>query len=278
MVLMIIMKMPINEMNGTDGWAHGRHQECYGWVEKCQHYFKENDPYNHPLTASFSGGFLEYREELHERIDIPNIHVYPAQGWEKKYPEDTMRSAMFNYGWASRRFWDNFDKPAIFGEAGADLAYYSPKDKNYHISYHNQLWASLSNGLAATPVWWDYPVLDNADWDQLQNLAGFVSNLDLANQPYQPLNATSEGADLYVMGASNHAFGWGRSYEKENISGSQLNINGLDDGAYTIIWYDTWSGELLKSTKVKSQNNSLVLEVPKMDEAHPDVAFKIVGN
>ncbi len=170
----------------------------------------------------------------------------------------------------------NFDKPAIFGEAGADLAYYSPKDKNYHISYHNQLWASLSNGLAATPVWWDYPILNDDDWDQLQNLAGFVSDLDLANQPYQPLSATSKGADLYVMGTSNNAFGWGRSYEKENISGSQLNINGLDDGAYTIIWYDTWSGKLLKSSKARSQNGNLILQVPEMRESHPDVAFKIL--
>ena len=111
-----------------------------------------------------------------------------------------------------------------------------------------------------------------------KRLAGFVSNLDLANQPYQPLNATSEGTDLYVMGTSNNAFGWGRSYEKEEISGSEFHIHGLDDSAYTIKWYDTWSGELLKSTKVKSQNKSLVLEVPKMDEAHPDVAFKILKN
>ncbi len=28
---------------------------------------------------------------------------------------------------------------------------------------------------------WDYPVLTDDDWDQLKNLAGFVSDLDLAN-------------------------------------------------------------------------------------------------
>jgi len=78
------------------------------------------------------------------------------------------------------------------------------------------------------------------------------------------------------MGTSNHAFGWGRSYEEDKISGTEFNILGLDDGPYTIIWYDTWSGDLLKSATKKSQNKSLVLEVPKMDEAQLDVAFKIV--
>lgn len=265
----------INEMNGTDAWAHGRTQECYDWVEKCTHYFQENDPYRHPVTASFSGGFTEYREELYDRIDIPNIHVYPAQGWKKEYPQDTMRSAMFNYGWASKRFWDNFEKPAIFGEAGADLAYYSPEEKNYHTAYHHQLWVSLCNGLAATPIWWDYPVLTDEDWDQLKHLAGFVSDLDLANQLYEPLPATSDGTDLYVMGTSSHAFGWGRSYEKKDISGSAFDILGLDDGAYRIIWYDTWSGKTLKSVTEKSKHGNLLLKVPVMPKSHPDVAFKI---
>ncbi len=265
----------INEMNGTDGWAHGRHQECYDWVGKCQKYFEENDPYKHPVTASFSGGFEEYREELHEIIDVPNIHMYPAQGWEMKYPEDRMRSAMYNYAWASKRFWDNFEKPAIFGESGAGLAYYQTRDEEYHISYHNQIWASLTSGLAATPVWWDYPVLTQGDWDQLKILAEFVSDIDLANQPFKPLTVSAEGADLYVMGTNNDAFGWGRSYEKEDISGLEISIPGLADNSYTISWYDAWSGKIVKSSTAKPQNGKFVLEVPKMTEARADVAFKI---
>lgn len=267
----------INEMNGTDGWAHGRYQECYDWVEKCDRYFEENDPYNHPVTASFSGGFTEYREELYQRNDIPNIHMYPAQGWEKKYPADTMRSAMYNYAWASKRFWDHFDKPAIFGESGADLAYYPPREREYHIAYHNQLWASLTNGLAATPVWWDYTVLTDEDWDQLQVLAGFVSDIDFANRPYEPMSVSASGADLFVMGTGNDAFGWGRSFEKEDMSGSELTILGLDDHSYTITWIDPWNGKKIKSTSGKSQDGTLVLKVPRMDEARPDVAFKIGG-
>ncbi|NQU87615.1 MAG: DUF5060 domain-containing protein [Mariniphaga sp.] len=265
----------INEMNGTDGWAHGRHQECFDWVEKCDKYFEENDPYNHPVTASFSGGFTEYREELYKRNDIPNLHMYPAQGWEMKYPQDTMRSAMHNYAWASKRFWDAFEKPAIFGESGAGLAYYSTRDNDYHISYHNQIWASLASGLAATPVWWDYPVLTAEDWDQLMYLSDFVADIDFANLPYKPLKVSANGSDLYVIGTENDAFGWVRSYEKEDISGSNLNIQGLTDNTYKVSWYDTWSGNEIKTIKVKSQNGSMILEVPKMLEAHPDIAFKI---
>ncbi len=266
----------INEMNGTDGWAAGHHQECYDWVEKCNKYFDEHDPYNHPMTASFSGGFEEYREPLYERNDIPNIHMYPAQGWEMKYPADTMRSAMYNYAWASRRFWDNFEKPAIFGEAGAGLAYYKIENPKYHIAYHNQIWAALTNGLAATPVWWDYPVLNEQDWQSLKHLSSFVKDIDFANLPFKPVAATANGADVYVMDSGEKAFGWVRSFGKNNASDLQINITKSGDEKYNVVWYDTWTGKEFKKEKVASKNGELEITIPKMNQPHADVAFKLV--
>ena len=265
----------INEMNGTDGWAKGRHKEALDWVEKCNKYFEENDPYNHPVTASFSGGFTEYREELYQRNDIPNIHLYPAQGWVMKYPEDKMRSDMYNFAWASRRFWDGFEKPAIFGEAGADLTYFKPSDKLYHQSYHNQIWAALTNGLSSTPIWWAYDNLNVDDWSQLKNLSRFVSDIDFANLPYKPSNVSSEGADVYGLNTGTKALAWIRSYSNPDVSGSRINIKGLENGEYEILWFDTWKGEYLKAGKAASNNGEMVLTVPKLSETHPDIAFKI---
>jgi hypothetical protein len=265
----------INEMNGTDGWAKGHHQECFDWVEKCNRFFKENDPYNHPMTASFSGGFTEYREELYKRNDIPNIHMYPAQGWAMKYPEDKMRSDMYNFAWASKRFWDAFEKPAIFGEAGANLTYYQPREKEYHTSYHNQIWAALTNGLASTPVWWDFPVLNADDWSQLKNLSAYVSDIDFANLPYKPAELTSEGSDVFTLGTGSKAFGWIRTYSAEDISNAVLYAPGFEKGSYEIKWFDPWKGDIYKTEKAENLNGTLRLTVPKLQEARLDVAFKI---
>ncbi len=265
----------INEMNGTDGWAKGHHQEALDWVAKCDKYFQENDPYNHPVTASFSGGFTEYREELYQRNDIPNIHLYPAQGWVMKYPDDKMRSDLYNFAWASRRFWDAFKKPAIFGEAGANLTYFQPKDKEYHISYHNQIWASFTNGLAAIPVWWAYDNLNADDWTSLKNLSKFVSDIDLANLPFKISDINSEGADVFGLDTGSKAFGWIRSYTKVDVSSSKIFVKGLENSAYEVLWFDTWKGEYLKPGNVVSENGVMVLTVPKLFEFHPDVAFKI---
>ncbi|MEZ5103166.1 MAG: DUF5060 domain-containing protein [Draconibacterium sp.] len=265
----------INEMNGTDGWAAGRYEECYNWVEKCWNYFKENDPYQHPMTASFSGGFTEYREPLYERNDVPNIHMYPAQGWPMKYPDDKMRSAMYNYAWATKRFWDVFDKPAIFGEAGADLAYFKPSEQEYHISYHNQIWASLTNGLAGIPVWWDYPVLNELDWQSLQHLSNFVTDIDFANLPFQPASANARNSDIFVMSSGKVAFGWLRSYVSENCSGIKISIENSANGKYTFTWYNTWNGEIITSEEAESRNGLLETEVPKLIQPQQDIAFKI---
>lgn len=265
----------INEMDGTDGWAKGHHKEAFAWVEKCARYFAENDPYKHPLTASFSGGFKQYRDTLYRITEIPNIHLYPAQGWKLEYPEDSLRSDMYNFAWASRRFWDNFEKPSIFGEAGADLTYFKPESKEYHISYHNQIWASLTNGLAVTPVWWTASILNDQDWAQLRYLSEFVTGIDFANLPYKPLQAEAADADIYVMDCGDKGFGWTRSYKNNKIGNTRLTLIKPGKDNYVILWFDTWTGKTVKSENVSSGNGKLSLTVPEPDHQRQDIAFKI---
>jgi hypothetical protein len=265
----------INEMNGTDGWKEARYDEAYAWVKKANEYFQENDPYKHPMTASFSGGYSEYREPLYERIDIPNIHVYPAQGWPVKYPGDTLRSSMYNYAWAARRFWDNFEKPAIFGEAGADLAYYENDEPEYHEAYHNALWATLTNGLAGIPVWWEYNHLNEQDWDHLSYLEKFTSEIDFANKQYAPGEITGQGVDAYLMSSSEGGFGWVRTFERNNVSNIQLEMK-MPEGKYRIQWFNTWQGMVIETMQVSPDQGVLQVTIPELPEPGKDVAFRIV--
>lgn len=265
----------INEMNGTDGWEQGRHQEAFDWVAKTQKYFAENDPYGHPMTASFSGGFKEYRKQLYEITDVPNLHLYPRQGWDLKYPKDSLRSAMYNYAWAARRFYDNFEKPSIFGESGAEWEYFKRDDERYKQVYHDAIWASLTNGLAGIPVWWDYTFLTIQDWEQLSHLAEFTKDIDFANLPFEPADALADGADIYVMDAGNDCFGWLRSYTDENINGTEIKLSKKGNGKFTVSWFDAWNGKLVKKERVNLKNEKIEFKVPESEERHPDIAFKI---
>jgi hypothetical protein len=265
----------INEMNGTDGWAKGRHHEAYAWVKKAQQYFTENDPYGHPMTASFSGGFEEYREPLYDMIDVPNLHLYPKQGWALKYPEDSLRSAMYNYAWAARRFYDRYEKPSIFGESGAEWEYFKRNDPRYRHVYHNALWATMTNGLAGIPVWWDYTFLTTQDWEQLSHVSFFVKDIDFAHLPFKPVDLTVDGTDLYIMDAGSEAFGWIRSYRSNNVQGTAIALPGKGKGKYTVSWFDTWNGKMIRTESVAPKKGVLHLIVPPMEKGYPDIAFKI---
>jgi hypothetical protein len=264
----------INEMNGTDGWKENRHQDAFNWVERAVHFFAENDPYRHPVTASFSGGYDQYRPALHERIDLPNLHLYESQGWPMRYPEDTLRSSMYNYAFAARRFRERFEKPAIFGEAGAEHTYFRRGDPRNHEAYHNAIWASLSNGLAGTPVWWDYTFLSAQDWRHLSYLAGFVRDIDFANLDYRPGEFSGEELDVYGMMATGTGFGWARAHSGAGISGKSFTIR-LPDGKYQVVWFDTWTGREAKTEAIATDTGLLLIKAPVLPDERPDVAFKI---
>ena len=249
-------------------------QRLMHWVDKCRNILQKTI-----LTASddclFQWWFQTIPRYPLQACRIPNIHLYPAQGWIPKYPDDSLRSDMYNFAWASKRFWDNFEKPAIFGEAGADLTYYKPESKEYHISYHNQIWASLANGLAVTPVWWTASIMNDQDWEQLSHLSVFVSDIDFANLPYKPLQAKALNADIYVMDCGEKGFGWTRSFKNDKIDNTRLILIKPDKGYYIATWYDAWTGNIVKSEKVSSANGELILTVPVLEHYSQDIAFKI---
>jgi len=265
----------INEMNGTDGWQNGRTEEAINWVGKVHQYFKEHDPYDHPTTANFSGGYDEYRPPLYELNDVPNIHIYESQGWPKQYSDDDLRSSYYNYGWASRRFWNNFKKPAIFGEAGASHTYIDPESSDYSLLFHNAIWTSLANGLATTPVWWSYPRLTSRDWDHLQYLGDFTSQIDFAHTGYDIGRIWANGADAYSMAADTLAFGWLRSHTASDVSGTELGIGDLRDGSYILHWYNTWSGDTVSVDTLVSASGLLKANVPQLSQARKDIAYSL---
>lgn len=269
----------MNEINGTDGWAAGRHNEAKEWVRKVDLYFKENDPYLHPTTASRSGGYSEYWPEMYELIDLPNMHVYESQGWPQIYAGNVLRSSLYNYAEASQRLWTRLDKPAIFGEAGADLVNVEVHSPDYTAMYHNAIWASLTNGLAAIPYWWTFtnPIGD-AEREQMAALSAFVKDIDFVSESNNHFEEINNSFDLYGMAGDTTAFGWIRQVDSLAIAGIQFDLFSILNPAipvFAISYFDTWTGKLL-ATNIRPHVDGLIRDkVPQTAHPTPDVAFKI---
>ncbi len=269
----------MNEINGTDGWAAGRHDEARDWVKKVHDYFKENDPYQHLTTASRSGGFGEYWPEMYELVDLPNLHVYETQGWSEQYPGNTLRSSMYNYAFAAARFWENFQQPGIFGEAGADWVRVDVKSPEYEALYHNAIWATLTNGLASIPYWWTFtnPIRDE-EREHMLHLSKFVKDIDFVKQAKERCDYLTDRYDLYGMKNDSTFFGWVRLANGGDISNMKFELPGTLDPnipVFAISYFNTWTGEEL-ATHVRPHVNHYVRDViPALAQPVPDVAFKI---
>lgn len=262
----------INEANGTDAWQAGRGAEVAQWVGKVHQYFQEYDPYDHPTTASLSGG--QYWPDGYRNVDMPNVHLY-EKDWAMHYPGNSMRSSLWIYYDLSRRFWQDFDSPALFGEAGYTATYggYEPGSDEYTTLYHNSLWASWAGGISITPVWWSFELLHDKDLQQLQVFSQVVKHFNYALEPVEPLECSGTACDVFCMGTDEKIFGWLRQIDGLSAVGGQFSIQTAVDTSWRFVWYNTWTGSRMAESYESGFNGIVAGLVPQLSSNFPDVAF-----
>lgn len=193
-----------------------------------------------------------------------------------------------------------FDKPTIRGETGFSypLRFTNPY-KGIPFGGEDQLLVDDSNA-----VWWRKWIWSNLDsgglmeiywFSQLPLARGylhgkayqtFMSDIPLANGHYVDAKAVVSDPTIRVLGqrdtVNNRAHLWidNSKYTWKNVvdnvtipavSGT-ITIPGLADGAYKVDWWDTTTGQVIRSEQVTSSNGSLTVSVTNLQS---DIACKI---
>jgi len=265
----------VNEVNGTDGWVAGNQDEARIWVGRVHDYLTANDPHQRPTTASMSGG--QYWPAGYAEVDVPNVHVYET-GWLAKYPANPLRSSAYTYFMLARQFWNDFQKPAIFGEAGYLDSYgnFAAGSEEYTAMFHNALWASWAGGMAATPVWWDFgskQIMTGAVMEQMRTFSVIARDYNYAWQNFQPYEMSAARCDVYAMRSDGAIFGWVREEYGDEVKGHILQFEALGDTSYQIKWYNTWTAELIGSDFLVGSDSTSMITIPESADGIPDVAF-----
>ncbi len=269
----------INEIHGTSGWVSDR-GAAKRWVERVHTYFRENDPYSRPTTASFGGseGVSHYSEN--DLLgSMPNVHFYEKHGWPTPYPEDLVRSGLENMVRLARSLKSKGNRPAFLGEAGYYSMLADVETKAYTWEFHNTFWAGLTNGLATTPFWWEFNKADIFTPERMQlysHLEGFAGDLDLNRHPWTRSDISVRQADGYFMDSGKSGFGWLKTYHGSAAAGSALSIRNtsLENGTCLLEWYDTWSGQFTHTDTTYSVSGLTWAMVPGQTERE-DAAFRL---
>ncbi len=267
----------ICEITGTDGWAYGNHAVAEQWCAKVQQFFNENDPFQHPTTGSQHGSRECNWSNGYKIFDLPNREMYESSGWPLN-PANPLRSSYQNFVDISRDFRSHYAKPGIIGETGYSSVNVPVNTPQYTELFHNALWSSWANGLAATPFWWDYTssnIVTNNVLVQMKAFAQIIPRINFATNIFTPAEITAYEADAYCMKSDSLAFGWIRQIDGLNVAERIFKIRGLADGSYFIRWYDTWTGSEIATQTVGCFNQALEYETPRMTMALSDLAFLI---
>jgi len=242
----------ICEINGTDGWAFGSHDAANAWVEKVHRFFKEHDPYGHPTKGSMAGNRQDYWDAGYRTLDIADRENYYDLHYTA-YAEDI------------RQRWEAYEKPLFIGETGniTDVQ-----------TYHQAIWVSLVNGLAATPFWWEFSLVNDEMFERMKHFASFVQRIDFREkrEPVYRSAPEPEEAQVWAMRGDAVSFGWLLA-ETGGSGGKTVELPEWPDGVYEVDWYDPHTGESPGTATITASGGVLVLNTP--ESASPDLAFMI---
>ena len=181
-------------------------------------------------------------------------------------------------------------KPALIGEFGLatpkwGLSEYMKQDEA-GVHFHNSLWASALGGTSGTAMFWWWDQLDRQNaYGHYRPLARFLSDVSFAglhglearatnNQRLRLLGYQGENC-AYVWVSDKDAMWWNRVVEKKQptpIEGATIEIQGLAPGNHRLEWWDTHTGEIVRTEQLSASQGPLRITIPSFSS---DIACKL---
>jgi len=234
----------IDEIEGTDGWSN--QTTANAWTTKMAVFFQTNDLFKHPTNAS-GGDYWPHGDSVNDFSNTENYGATTASNWAS----------------IIQKLWNGYLKPAIVGESTNSNA-------------HTNLWATLSTGIAITPLMWQFNANSSvwsptitANWPPVVAFVKGINFAGLTNLTQAKVTVT--GATAYGISSDQITFGWITG----TFSGKSLSATGLANGASTLEWWNTTAGTVLSSSAATVTGGALTTTIPTSTEA--DIAFKIIS-
>jgi Domain of unknown function (DUF5060)/Cellulase (glycosyl hydrolase family 5) len=253
------------------------------FYEELGEYLEKTDIYHHLRTTSTWSPSA--KDCGLPQLDIAQVHHYLRPGTKEQYKDEV--AAVVEWTQFLRKYAPN--KPALIGEFGLatpkwGLSNYMKQDEK-GVHFHNSLWASAFAGTSGTAMFWWWDQLDRQDaYHHYRPLSAFLADVSFAG--LKPLKATAgddrlrllgyQGDDCaYVWIFDTNATWWNQVIDKEQpapITNARIEIQGLRRGNYSVEWWDTHQGGVVRTEEVSCTQEPLQILVPSFSG---DLACKV---
>ncbi len=257
------------------------------WIKKSNAILDTWDPYDTMITSSWSSAASL---QNWEGLDYAVTHVYDPSDPIKSLTvqADALRAAVPN-------------KPILVGEMGSGTLTEDPFSDPRGLHLHNSQWAATFVGFAgpASYWWWDTYVDPLNLWPITTGLAQLTKNLDVATmtpvrQSCLPLTT------CLTLSSEKTTIGWIRHNNFDRSAKTQLLLDAAieslktkkpiktifpdpvskggtvslvvpSNGTYSVTFTNTFSGKVISTSKVTSENQKITVKIPKFTG---DIAFR----
>lgn len=232
-----------NEVDNLDGFTSAAN---VAWHRDIGSYLSHVDPYHHLITTSWRDPGMFALPQ----ITLVQTHSYWAQPYDAaQYALQDTDHLMRPYG-----------KPFFFGEQGmeGDLNV-DPEGQNFH----DCLWTTAVSGAAGVGMywWWDF-IEEHNLYRHYQPLAKFVLGVDWPARRWTPIHLALPNLpvsiNVYGESGGDRALLWvhdplafriidGKGVRGPSQARVKANIAPLEDGDYTVEWWDTTTGDVVRT-------------------------------
>ena len=276
-----------NEIGSADRDAVRDHSLVVEWNQEMCRYLQSIDPH-HMTTNSLSSTEVWPEMWQIKENEFAQMHGYYYFSEEMK--RDAKDMAGFMTKWLAEI--DHFNKPYLFAEFGIvpdkpDTRGLWDKDpRGVHL--HNGLWAPMAYGAAGTGmIWWWFNYVDPKSlYFQFQPVADFAKEIPWTTENFHraELEESSEkiralgltGRHRIVLWLQNRAHTWWNVAQGNPVDpapSSTVTVKGVPGSRYEVEYFDTWKGGIVNRLEVRSENGSLRIPVPALEQ---DIALRIV--
>jgi hypothetical protein len=246
-------------------------------------YLEKMDIYHHLRTTST--WHPSAKDCRHNSLDIGQLHHYMRPDTKEAFKDEVaviLDKVRFLRTHAPV-------KPVLIGEFGLATPKWGlsehMKQDTEGVHFHNSLWASAFAGASGTAMFWWWDQLDRQNaYNHYRPLAAFLT--DVSFKGLRSIQGTApdgrfrwigyQGKDrVYLWMADSQATWWNQVINEKqpaSIEGDTITILGLQSGDYSLEWWDTYEGKIIRSEDVSFTKGPVQITVPSFRR---DIACKI---